>query len=45
LLEMKKTSKGRQPQNKHSGISQQLLIGSSSNFKLKLRGPNKKGRL
>ena len=37
---MKTTSDGRRPQNIKSGISQQALIGSSSNFKLKLRGPN-----
>ena len=36
---MKTTSNRRQPQNIKSGISQQPLIGSSSNFKLKLRGP------
>ena len=35
LLEIKKTSNGRRPQNIYSGISQQLLIGSSSNLKLK----------
>jgi hypothetical protein len=45
LLEMKRTANGRQPQNIHSGISQQPLIGSSSNLKLKLRGPNKKRKL
>jgi hypothetical protein len=37
--EMKTTSDGRQPQNSKRGISQQPMIGSSSNFKLKLRGP------
>jgi hypothetical protein len=31
---------GRRTQNIKSGISQQPLIGYSSNFKLKLRGPN-----
>jgi hypothetical protein len=41
MLEMKTTSNGRRPQNIKSGISQQPLIGSSSNFKLKLRGPHK----
>ena len=35
---MEMTSNGRQPQNIKSGISQQPLIGSSSNFKLKNRG-------
>ena len=39
-FEMKTTSDGRWPQNIKSGISQQPLIGSSSNFKLKLRGLN-----
>ena len=34
------TSNGRRTQNIKSGISQQPLIGSSSNFKLKLIGPN-----
>ena len=37
---MKMTSNGRQPQNIKSGISQQPLIGSYSNFKLKISGPN-----
>ena len=37
---MKMTSNGRRPPNIKSWISQQPLIGSSSNFKLKLRGPN-----
>ena len=37
---MQTTSNGRQPQNIKSGISQQQLIGTSSNFKLKLMGPN-----
>ena len=32
--------KWRQPQNSKSGISQQQLIGSCSNFKLKLRWLN-----
>ena len=31
---------GRRPQNIKSGIFQQPLIGSSSNFKIKLKGPN-----
>jgi hypothetical protein len=35
---MKMTFHGRQPQKIKSGISQQPLIGSSSNFKLKLKG-------
>jgi hypothetical protein len=39
-FEMKTTSDGRRPQNIKSGIFQQPLIGSSSNFKLKLRGLN-----
>ena len=45
MLERKTTTNGRQPQNIKSWISQQPLIGSFSNFKLKLRGPNlnKKG--
>ena len=38
---MKTTSNGRRPQNIKSWISQQPLIGSASNFKLKLKGPNK----
>ena len=37
---MKTTSNGRRPQNVKSWISQQPLIGSSWNFKLKPRGPN-----
>ena len=37
---MKLTSNGRQPQNINSGISQQPLIGSYSNFKLNLRWQN-----
>ena len=40
MLEMETTYKRRQPQNIKSWISQQPLIGSTSNFKLKLRGPN-----
>ena len=40
MLETKTTSNGRRPQNIKSGISQQPLIGSFSNLKLKLRGPN-----
>ena len=40
MLEMKTTFNGRRPQNTESSISQQQLTGSSSNFKLKLRGPN-----
>ena len=34
------TSNGRIPQNIKSGISQLLIIGSSSTFKLKMSGPN-----
>ena len=37
IFKMKTTSNGRRPQNIKSGISQQPLIGSYSNFKLKLR--------
>ena len=37
---MKTTIKGRRPQNIKSGISQSPPIGTFSNFKLKLRGPN-----
>ena len=40
MTEMKTTSNGRRPQNIKSWISQQPLIGSSLNFKLKLRGQN-----
>ena len=36
----KMTSNGRRPQNIERGISQQPLIGSYSNSKLKLRGQN-----
>ena len=39
ILEMKTTYNVRQPQNIKSWISQQPLFGSSSNFKLNLRGP------
>ena len=39
-LQKKKTSKGRQPQNIKNHIPQQPLIGSSSNFELKLRVQN-----
>ena len=42
---MKTTSNGRWPQNIKRWISQQPLIGSSSNFKLKLRGPNQNLKL
>ena len=38
--QMKMTSSGRQPQNMESGISQQPLVGSYSNLKLKLIGSN-----
>ena len=34
--QMKTTSSGRRPQNMESGISQQPLVGSYSNLKLKL---------
>jgi hypothetical protein len=37
---MKTTSDGRQHQNMKSGISQQPVLGFSSNFKHKFRGPN-----
>jgi hypothetical protein len=37
---MKTTSNGRRHQNIKSGISQQPLLGFSSNFKPELRGPN-----
>ena len=40
MLERKKTINGRRPQNIESWISQQPLIGITSNFKLKLGGPN-----
>ena len=40
MLETNMTSNGRRPQNIKSGISQQPPIGSFSNLKLKLRGPN-----
>ena len=36
---MKTTSNGRPPENIKCGISQQPLIGSYSNFKLRLRRP------
>ena len=39
------TPNGRRPQNIKSGISQWLLIRSSSNFKLKLRGPNRNKKI
>jgi hypothetical protein len=39
-LGWKTTLDGRRPQNIKSGISQQPMIRSSSNFKLKPRGPN-----
>ena len=37
LLQMITTSNGRRPQNIKSGITQQPLIGSHSDFKLKLK--------
>ena len=37
IFKMKTTSYGRQPQNIKSGISQLPLMGSYSNFKIKLR--------
>ena len=40
MIEIKTTSNERRPQIIKSLISQQLLIGSYSNLKLKLRGPN-----
>ena len=44
-LQWKNTSNGRWPQNIKSVISQQLLIGSFSNLKLKHRGPNQNWKL
>ena len=41
---MKPTSNERPHPNIKSGISQQPMIGSSSNFKLKLKGLNQNGR-
>ena len=38
---MKTVSNGRRPQKIKSVISQQQLIGSYSNIKLKMRGQNK----
>ena len=40
IIAMKTTSNGKGPQNIESLISQQPLIWSSSNFKLKLSRPN-----
>ena len=40
MLEMKKTSNRRRPQNIKSWISLQPMARSFSNFKLKVRGPN-----
>ena len=40
MLEIKSTFNGWRPQNIKRWISQQPLIGSSSNFKLKFRGQN-----
>ena len=45
MLEMKTTSNGRRPQNIKSWISQQPLIGSFSNLKLTLRGPNQNKKI
>ena len=42
---MKTNSDGRRYQKIKSGIYQEPLIGSSSNFKLKLRGPNQNRKL
>ena len=42
---MKTTSNGRRPQNIKSGISQQPLIGSYSNVKLRLRRPKQTGQI
>ena len=39
-LQWKRTPNGRRPQNIKSWVSQQPLVGFSSNFKLKPRGPN-----
>ena len=39
-IAVNKDSKGRRSQDIKSGISQQPLIGFSSTFKLKSRGPN-----
>ena len=39
---MKTTSNERWPQKINNGISQKPLIGSSSNFRIKLRGENQK---
>ena len=39
-LQLKTNSNGRWPQNMRIWISQQALIGSSSNFKHKLMGPH-----
>jgi hypothetical protein len=40
MLEIKMTFNGKRPTIIKSLISQQPLIGSSSNFRLKLRGPD-----
>ena len=42
---MKMTLNGSRPHNRKSGISQQPLIGSSSNFKLKPKRPNQNYKL
>ena len=39
IIQMRLTSHGRQPQNINSGISQQSLLRSDSNFKLMLMWP------
>ena len=39
-LQRKTTSNGTRPENIKTWIYQQPLVGFSSNFKLKLRGPN-----
>ena len=45
MLQRKTISNRRRPQNIESGISHQPLIGSSSNFKLKLRVPNQNQKI
>ena len=40
MLEMEMTTIGRRPTNIASGISQQALVRSSPNLKLKHRWPN-----
>ena len=45
IYEMKVTSNGIRPQNIKSGISQQTLVWSFSNFKPKFEEPNGKQKL